>query len=97
MGDWLPNVNLGTGKRAIAIAAGGRQNCALLEDHSLKCWGGNVNGELGQGNTLNLGTKAAHLGDALPVVPSAAAEPSFPSTVGAKTKAPCVRAWTTKP
>ena len=69
MGDALPGVDLGSGKHVIGLAAGGRQNCALLEGGSVKCWGGSPSGELGQGNTLSLGTKASHMGDKLPTVP----------------------------
>ena len=36
---------------AIGIAAGGGHSCALLSDHSMKCWGGNQYGELGDGTT----------------------------------------------
>jgi cysteine-rich repeat protein len=35
---------------AKAIAAGGRSNCAILQDDSVRCWGVNSNGELGLGN-----------------------------------------------
>jgi alpha-tubulin suppressor-like RCC1 family protein len=33
---------------AIAIAAGTEHSCALLEDHTVRCWGGNLGGELGR-------------------------------------------------
>src|SRR5205814_10628317 len=32
-------------------AAGGRHSCALLRDGTVQCWGGNDNGELGDGTT----------------------------------------------
>ncbi len=34
---------------AIALAAGGGHICALLSDHTVRCWGQNVSGELGSG------------------------------------------------
>jgi alpha-tubulin suppressor-like RCC1 family protein len=34
---------------AIALAAGGGHVCALLADHTVRCWGQNVSGELGSG------------------------------------------------
>jgi alpha-tubulin suppressor-like RCC1 family protein len=34
---------------AIAIAAGGSHACALLDDHTVRCWGQNAFGELGSG------------------------------------------------
>ena len=44
MGDDLPPVDLGTGRTAIAIAAGIEHTCALLDDHTVKCWGYNTLG-----------------------------------------------------
>ena len=46
-------VNLGAGRTAKAVSAGSGWNghtCAILDDDSLKCWGNNMNGELGTGN-----------------------------------------------
>ena len=64
--DELPSsvgpVDLG-GHRAVAIAAGGFHACAILDDGALQCWGGNGTGELGQGDSTNIGdrdTPAAH-------------------------------------
>ena len=36
----LAAVNLGTGKTAVAITAGREHTCALLNDRTVKCWGG---------------------------------------------------------
>ena len=47
MGAFLPTVDLGTGRTAIALAAGGYKTCAILDDASVKCWGGNTEGQLG--------------------------------------------------
>lgn len=41
MGTNLPPINLGTGKTAVQIAAGGGYTCAVLNDASIKCWGQN--------------------------------------------------------
>jgi cysteine-rich repeat protein len=49
--DDLRSVELGNGRRASAVAAGGSHTCAILEDHSLKCWGANDHGQLGIQNT----------------------------------------------
>jgi alpha-tubulin suppressor-like RCC1 family protein len=35
---------------ALAISAGGGHACALLDDHTVRCWGQNVFGELGSGS-----------------------------------------------
>lgn len=68
MGDALPTVNLGTGRRAKAIAVGGYHTCAILDDDSLKCWGYNLYGSLGLGDTLSRGDTSNEMGDALPAV-----------------------------
>ena len=50
MGDELPEIDLGSGRTAVDIAAGGSQSCAILDDGTAKCWGdgvGNVPGEMG--------------------------------------------------
>jgi len=43
----LPVVNLGTGRTATAISAGGAHMCALLDNASVKCWGSNNSGQFG--------------------------------------------------
>lgn len=49
----MPAVNLGTGRTAVAIAAGDYHTCAILDNGDTKCWGSNDDGELGQGNLAN--------------------------------------------
>jgi alpha-tubulin suppressor-like RCC1 family protein len=68
MGDNLPEIDLGTGRTAIAIAAGAEHNCAILDNGSVKCWGQGDFGRLGYGNTNDLGDEANEMGDNLPVV-----------------------------
>jgi alpha-tubulin suppressor-like RCC1 family protein len=74
MGDALPYVDLGTGKVAVAVTAGSGHDsgvqhaCALLDDGSVKCWGNNLLGELGLGDTMARGDRAGTMGDALPSV-----------------------------
>lgn len=65
MGDALPAVNLGTGRRALQLAGGESHVCALLDDGSLKCWGANHRGQLGQGDAQDRGTQPSQMGDAL--------------------------------
>ena len=40
-------VDLGTGRYALDIETGETHTCALLDDASLRCWGGNAVGQLG--------------------------------------------------
>ena len=65
MGDKLPKVDLGTGRTAKAILAGGHHTCAILDDNSVKCWGDNLDGRLGLGDTTNRGDAANEMGDKL--------------------------------
>ena len=66
MGDNLPSVDLGSGRSAKFIAAGGDHTCAILDDGSVKCWGRNDYGQLGYGDTQNRGDGAGEMGDTLP-------------------------------
>jgi alpha-tubulin suppressor-like RCC1 family protein len=68
MGDLLPFVDLGAGRRVTALAAGNNHTCALLDDGRLKCWGLDINGELGLDSSGDRGNGAADMGDALPEV-----------------------------
>jgi hypothetical protein len=64
MGDALPIVDLGTGRLATALAAGGLATCAILDDGSLKCWGdGDLDGT--NGGAPNIGDAPGEMGDAL--------------------------------
>lgn len=67
MGDNLPFVDLGTGRTA-ALLASGWQNCTLLDDESLKCWGYNNDGQLGLGDSFHRGDQPSEMGDTLPTV-----------------------------
>ena len=68
MGAGLPTVDLGTGRTAIAVAAGSFHACALLDDGSVKCWGQNGSGRLGIGDTASRGDGPGDMGDDLPAV-----------------------------
>jgi alpha-tubulin suppressor-like RCC1 family protein len=43
-------VNLGVGRTAVSVVAGDYHTCALLDDATVKCWGLNTSGDLGQGS-----------------------------------------------
>ena len=67
MGDNLPAVNLGAGRRAKAVSAGNTHTCALLDDDTLKCWGSNL-GELGIGNAKAYGNSTMYPVSNVPIV-----------------------------
>ncbi|KAJ1467984.1 hypothetical protein T484DRAFT_2302239 [Baffinella frigidus] len=71
-GDWgdsLPAVDLGTNRSAVALALGNAHSCALLDDNTVKCWGGNEFGELGLGYSNYRGHWRWLMVDRLPPVP----------------------------
>ncbi|HEX6764469.1 MAG TPA: hypothetical protein VF103_03305, partial [Polyangiaceae bacterium] len=70
LGDALPAVDLGTGRTALAVSITGRSTCALLDDHSVKCWGSPEGGRLGLGAGIveSRGDEPGELGDALPAI-----------------------------
>jgi cysteine-rich repeat protein len=68
MGDALPAVDLGAGKLAVGISAGYYHTCALLNDGTVKCWGRNMNGQLGLGDTIDRADGPNEMGDNLPAV-----------------------------
>jgi alpha-tubulin suppressor-like RCC1 family protein len=68
MGDNLPAVALGTGRRAKAIDANARNTCVILENDQAKCWGINYQGQLGQGDEVQRGYRPGQMGDALPPI-----------------------------
>ena len=68
MGGAMPEVALGTGRSARAIAAGAGHTCAILDDGQVKCWGANDVGQLGTGDNIDRGLTPGTMGDALPAV-----------------------------
>ena len=43
------------GENVTVLAAGRNHNCAVLQDNKVRCWGNNNKGQLGYGNTSNIG------------------------------------------
>ena len=48
-------VNLGAGRRAVAITAGEDHTCAILDNGKVRCWGAGSGGGLGYGNEDDIG------------------------------------------
>jgi cysteine-rich repeat protein len=51
----MPPPDLVLGGNAVQLATGTRHACALLENNRVVCWGHNGSGQLGIGNTENIG------------------------------------------
>ena len=68
IGDALAIINLGTGRTVKALSSGDAHTCAILDNNSVKCWGGNGNGRLGYGDTDDRGDTSGEMGDALSAV-----------------------------
>jgi alpha-tubulin suppressor-like RCC1 family protein len=62
----LAPVDLGKGRKAIAVALGARHSCVVLEGGRVKCWGANAFGQLGLGDAEQRGDEPGDMGDALP-------------------------------
>jgi hypothetical protein len=67
-GAEAPPPEPGSPLRALAVSTGLLHTCALLDNHRIKCWGSNGDGELGLGDTRDRGKTAADMGDNLPFV-----------------------------
>jgi len=48
--------SLGSTRRAVAISSGQSHTCAILDDGSVSCWGNNIAGQLGNGETTDQST-----------------------------------------
>jgi hypothetical protein len=66
MGDALPAVALGARGSTLAVSAGYTDSCALLDNHSVKCWGEDSGG--GFGFVVAHGDEPGEMGDSLPPV-----------------------------
>lgn len=75
VGHEITAVSLGTNLKAVKLVAyGGYLSCAILQNtstsvKSLKCWGENTWGQLGQGDTNSRGNEADEMGDNLQAIP----------------------------
>lgn len=65
MGDYLPSIELGSGRSAYMISVGNYFSCVVLDNGDTKCWGHNNEGQLGQGSTTAIGKTGGTMGDYL--------------------------------
>ena len=65
MGDNLAYTDLGIGRTAKILSLGSGFSCALLDNGTLKCWGKNSDGQLGQNDNNNRGDSAGEMGSSL--------------------------------
>eukprot|EP01083_Nonionella_stella_P236860 831457_1 len=65
MGDALLEIDLGSSFVPIDIACGDYHTCVLSTTNKVKCYGQNLDGELGYGDTTNRGGGANDMGDNL--------------------------------
>jgi alpha-tubulin suppressor-like RCC1 family protein len=68
MGDALQPIAFGIGKTVIKVFTGPESACVILNDATSKCWGGNISGILGNGNSNILGDALDEMGDSLPTL-----------------------------
>ena len=65
MGEYLPYVNLGSGKTSLSMCMGSFHSCTLLNDYSTICWGNGGSGQLGNELSGNVGDGGGEMGDYL--------------------------------
>ncbi len=68
MGANLPFVDLGTGFNVAELTGGENFFCARSTQGDIKCWGENIYGQLGLGDTANRGINSGDMGNSLPIV-----------------------------
>ena len=68
MGNYLQEINVGTGRTVLSVGGGIYTTCAILDDFGLKCWGRNFEGQAGYGDTNNRGGSLNTMGDYLDYV-----------------------------
>lgn len=68
MGQNLPYTDLGLPVKTLSTASMGGQMCAILINNGIKCWGRNIEGQLGYGDTLSRGFNPGEMDENLPFV-----------------------------
>ena len=65
MGAVLAAVDLGSGRTAKALSAGGSHTCAIRDTNDVVCWGVGATGRLGIGSEDDIGDAVGEMGDSL--------------------------------
>ena len=68
MGDNLTAIDVGSGRTVTSISAGQEHTCVLLDDGTVKCFGGEGYGRLGTGDAFDRGDDPNEMGDNLPAI-----------------------------
>ncbi|MES2855262.1 MAG: hypothetical protein V4692_05340, partial [Bdellovibrionota bacterium] len=68
MGSALAAVDLGPNRKAISVSVSETHTCAVLDNNTMKCWGLNNAGQLGQGDRVNRGGAPDTMGLYLPYI-----------------------------
>ena len=68
MGENLPFLDFGTKEKVVQLALGSDHSCALFENHRMKCWGGNNEGQLGMNDQIDRGGYENQMGEQLPYI-----------------------------
>jgi alpha-tubulin suppressor-like RCC1 family protein len=63
MGDFLPVVDLGTGRTATKIVTSNHNTCVILDNNHVKCWGFAFECALGKPGSGNIGDGPMQMGD----------------------------------
>lgn len=66
--DALPLVNVGSGLHILDLALGSRHTCVVVTGNKVKCFGKSVYGQLGYGNSIDIGKDPVKMGDSLEFV-----------------------------
>lgn len=82
MGDALPAIDFGGGRRAVQMAPSSYSSCARLDDGSVRCWGNGA--DLGLGSAKNYGDTKGTMGENLPAVDLGAGRSALSVTTGAR-------------
>jgi len=68
IGNNLPIVNVGKGLKVLDVSLGYFHSCVIVSGNKVKCFGDSEYGQLGYGNTIEIGKSLIHMGDKLKIV-----------------------------